>query len=135
MSPSNEVFNETIVKLSRAKPKRYDIILYQGSSYRLTVWVRYIDGTFKLTGWTGAGQIRKTRRSSVIIAEFDCTIANELTGQLEVVLSSTDTALVEAGETLTDSRSKYVYDIEITKGTLTYRILEGYIYMSPEVTR
>jgi hypothetical protein len=40
------------------------------------------------------------------------------------------------GEEITDEKSKYVYDLEIvhTTGTVK-RILDGYVYVSPEVTR
>jgi hypothetical protein len=57
-------------------------------------------------------------------------------GTLTLTLTATETSAMPCGEDITDEKSKYVYDLEIvhTTGTVK-RILDGYAYVSPEVTR
>ena len=82
------------------------------------------------------------RSTGTPTATFTCTIAAPATGQIIAALTPAQTGAITAGDTATDPRSKYVYDIEIYKPvtppaleTDVRRILEGYVYIDPEVTR
>lgn len=124
---------------------RYDITIYQGSKFELPFTITNPDGTaFNLTGYLARGQARRHMRSTgTPAATFTCTIAVPATnGQVIAALTPTQTGAITAGDTVTDPRSKYVYDIEIYKPvtppaleTDVKRILEGYAYIDPEVTR
>lgn len=117
---------------------RYDIIIEQGATFVLPMTIKdWSCQPFNLTGWFGRGQVRKTHRSTTIVAHFAVTIVDALNGCLEAVLTDEQTRDIPTGETTTEQRSKYVYDIEIEKASTgeVKRLLEGYAYVSPEVTR
>ena len=79
------------------------------------------------------------RSTGTPTATFTCTIDAPATGQIIAALTPLQTGAITAGDTATDPRSKYVYDIEIYNTpppeTDVKRILEGYAYIDPEVTR
>jgi hypothetical protein len=121
---------------------RYDMEIEQGSTFSLPIRIRKFDGTYMdLTDWTPSGKIRKHYRSTDVIATFtfDKTLAS--TGWLTIQLSATVTAGITAGETDTDPRGQYVYDIEVIQNlgvnptNEVKRFLQGNVTVSPEVTR
>lgn len=126
---------------------RYDLHIEQGATYYKPIIIKVSNVPFDLTNWTATGQIRKTHRSDTIIAEFSFdvpTTGAALTdGAMTIKLTPLQTGAIVCGELETDSRSKYVYDIELThSGTgggfaagEIKRLLEGFAYVSPEVTR
>jgi len=107
-----------------------DIHIDQGAEFTAEVTVQKDNLDFDLTGYTYAGQIRKTVNTTSAAATFTISQStdSDLTNVLEISLS----ASVTAG--LTSSR--YVYDIEVTSGaSAIYRVLEGQITISKNVTR
>jgi hypothetical protein len=105
-----------------------NITIDQGTDYSATIDVTDTDGdALNLTGYTAAGQIRKTYSSSTKV-DFTAAIANASTGQVSLSLTSAVTDAMKAG--------RYVYDLEVTSssGTKT-RVLEGQIEVMPGVTR
>lgn len=118
---------------------RYDIVIYQGSTFELPLTLKNGDGTpFNLTSWIPRGQMRRHVRSTAIAATFTCTIIEPATnGQFTVSLSSAITAAIIAGDSVTDPRSLYVYDVEMENEVTgaVKRIIEGSAYIDPEVTR
>ena len=106
-----------------------NIVIDQGSTYSASIDVADTDGdNINLTGYTAAGQIRKTYSSSTAV-DFATTIANPASGVLTISLTSAQTNAMKAG--------RYVYDVEITQtstGTVT-RVLEGQVEVTPGVTQ
>ena len=100
----------------------------QGSDFSAEIIVEDSNGDVaNLTGYTGAGQIRKTYSSSTYTA-FGVTVTNAASGLLTLTLSNTVTNGMKAG--------RYVYDVEITKtanGEKT-RVVEGQVIINPGVT-
>ena len=100
----------------------------QGADFSAEIIVQDSTGTVaNLTGYTGAGQIRKTYSSSTKV-DFTVTIVSVLQGTLGISLSNSVTNGMKAG--------RYVYDVEITKtsnGEKT-RVVEGQITINPGVT-
>jgi hypothetical protein len=100
----------------------------QGSDFSAEVIVEDSSGDVaNLTGYTGAGQIRKTYSSSTAVS-FGVTVTNAGAGLLTLTLTNTQTNAMKAG--------RYVYDIEITKtsnGEKT-RVVEGQVTINPGVT-
>jgi hypothetical protein len=119
----------------------YNITIEQGATFYMPVTIK--DSTltpFDLTGWLARGQIRKRRRSSTIVASFSFTITTPANGEIIINMPAATTALISAGETEADERSKYVWDFEIYRPLSptteeVKRILEGAVFVSPEVTR
>src|SRR5512136_2402663 len=99
---------------------KYDITIDQGATFSLPITIKYSDGTpFDLTDWiisgvSPRGQIRKRHRSEdPPLANFNFVITDMVNGKLTIVMPANITADIQAGETQTDSRSKYVWDFEI----------------------
>ena len=100
----------------------------QGSDFSAEVIVEDSSGDVaNLTGYTGAGQIRKTYTSSTAVA-FGVTVTNAAQGLLTLTLTNAVTNAMKAG--------RFVYDVEITKtsnGEKT-RVVEGQVTINPGVT-
>jgi len=106
-----------------------NIVVDQGADYSASIDVADSDGdNIDLTGYTGAGQIRKTYSSTTAV-NFAVAIADPSTsGVLNISLTNSQTNAMKAG--------RYVYDVEITSsgGTKT-RVLEGQLEITPGVTQ
>ena len=101
----------------------------QGSDFSAEVIVEDSSGDVaNLTGFTGAGQIRKTYSSSTA-TNFVVTVTNAAAGLLTLTLSNAVTNAMKAG--------RFVYDVEITEtsnGEKT-RVVEGQVTINPGVTQ
>ena len=116
----------------------YDIKIEQGATFTLPIHIMNSDGTdFDLTTWSKRGQIRRTHRTGTKIADFTFNVTDAVHGRMEICLTASVTATIVAGETESDLRGKYVYDIELYKSTPeeVKRLLNGFVYVSPEVTK
>ena len=106
-----------------------NIVVDQGADYSASIDVADSDGdNIDLTGYTGAGQIRKTYSSTTAV-NFAVVVADpSSSGVLNISLTNSQTNAMKAG--------RYVYDVEITSsgGTKT-RVLEGQLEITPGVTQ
>ncbi len=105
-----------------------NLTIDQGSTFTANIDCTALDGNIlNLTGFTVAGQLRKTYDSSTK-TDFTATIANALTGRLTISLTAAQTNALAAG--------RYVYDVEITSGAgVVTRVVEGQVEITPGVTR
>jgi hypothetical protein len=100
----------------------------QGSTFSASVDITDTeDNILVLTGYTVAGQLRKTYDSSTAVS-FAASVSNATTGEVTISLTATQTNALIAG--------RYVYDVEITSagGTVT-RVIEGQLEVTPGVTQ
>ena len=106
-----------------------NIIIDQGSTFQADIDVTDSAGdALNLTGYTVAGQMRKTY-SSTTATNFTGQVQSASGGTVRISLSATQTNALKAG--------RYVYDTEITKtatGEVT-RVIEGQVDVTPSVTR
>jgi len=107
-----------------------NLYIEQGSTFNSVVTLRNQDGTtLNLTNYTVKSQFRKSYQSSVA-NNFTATVYGTSTnGQVRLQLTATASSAIKAG--------RYLYDIEITN-TLNnekFRVLEGIIILSPEITQ
>ena len=104
-----------------------NIFIDQGTDFSITVDVTQADGApLNLTGYSDAAQIRKTYGSSNVSAVFTTSIS-AAAGQVTLSLTDTQTSGLTAG--------RYVYDLNITSGSTTTRVVEGQAIITPGVTR
>jgi hypothetical protein len=105
----------------------YSLRIDAGATFD-SVQFRYLEDDkvtpVNLTGWTARAQIRKTATSALAI-ELDVTIAD---GLISLYASAADTAL------LTDANYVWALELEHTDDTVI-RLVEGKVYVSPEVVR
>ena len=100
----------------------------QGATFNAQIDVSDDSGNSQnLTGYSVAGQIRKTYDSTTYTA-FTASVSNATGGTISISLTSTQTNALKAG--------RYVYDVEITSsGGVVTRVLEGQVEVTPGVTR
>ena len=105
-----------------------NLTIDQGSSYSAIIDVTdATDNALNLTGYSVAGQLRKTYESSTFTA-FTASINSALAGKVAISLTATQTNRLAAG--------RYVYDVEITSGGgAVTRVVEGQLEVTPGVTR
>ena len=105
-----------------------NLYIDQGTDFSVTVDVTDSAGEIlELSGYTASAQIRKTYSSSSVSATFSTSIS-ELSGQVTLSLTDTQTSAIEAG--------RYVYDLNISSGGgTTTRVIEGQAIVTPGVTR
>ena len=107
-----------------------NLTIDQGASFKAEIDVKDADGdALDLTGFTGAGQMRKTYSSSTK-TDFAVEFKNpRSSGTLSISLTAVKTNALKAG--------RYVYDVEITKTSdaEVTRVVEGQIDVTPGVTR
>ena len=103
-----------------------EIFLDQGTSFNTTLNVTDVNGEpLNLTGYTVAGQIRRSYYSTNATATFTTTIPNANGGVLGISLSAPTTANI--------APYRYVYDVVVTEtasGNKT-RVVEGIITVTP----
>jgi hypothetical protein len=113
-------------------PGRYNITVYQGSTWVLEPQWKIGSSYVDVTGYTAAMDVRYSPTSTTSIIELTSQnnriIVGTTDGKFTLQLNSATTTGLPAGS--------YVYDLEITgtDGTVT-RLLEGGFNVSPEVTR
>jgi ABC-type molybdate transport system ATPase subunit len=114
-------------------PLKKHLYIYQGSTFKLEHIVKDTAGlAVDLTGATIQSQIREYKASPDVLLDLADTgsvsIVDALAGKILINISAYNTSLIEV--------EKSVYDLEVhfANGEV-YRVLEGSIFMSPEVTR
>ena len=89
-------------------PKRYDISIYQGDTFKFDLVLKDTNGVaLDITGWTGLAQIKKVSDSSAAETPTISVAVGTTDGKITASISNTGTsALQEATE--------YKYDIQLT---------------------
>ena len=116
------------------QPGVLDLKMWQGATWNYElVWE---DGNpsapVDLTGYTAKMQVRIIKPASKVILELTSLLGGGITlggvdGTIDLDLSAADTAEIPAG--------RYVYDLEMTDGSIVTRLIEGAFVVSGGVTR
>ena len=106
--------------------------LDQGSTFSLSCVYKDSEGNpINLTGHTAISQARETVDASTplwnLVSPTDITLGGS-SGEITLTIPATTTANYPAGKT-------YFYDLELITGSTVIRLIQGQIYISPEVTR
>lgn len=103
-----------------------NLIIDQGTDYSTSITLTDEDeNVVILEGYTANAQMRKTYSSSNSVT-FTTAIA-AAQGVITLSLTDSQTANITPG--------RYVYDVILTTGTTTSRIVEGIVTVTPRVTR
>ena len=106
---------------------KLNLLIDQGSTYSVNLEVKDANNDLvNLTGYSGAGQIRKQYTSNSATA-FSISVYSN--GTVTAALSANQTANLVSG--------RYVYDIEIVHAILgtVIRVVEGQVTVTPRATR
>lgn len=106
-----------------------DLTIDQGADFQTTVDLIADDGSpIDITGYTFAGQIRKSYYSNSATANLVISVINAVGGNTLVTLSADTTSNIPAG--------RYVYDIKmVDSANTTTRVVEGIVTVTPQATR
>ena len=109
---------------------RTALTIPQGTSWGVA-WPITEDGEpAEIDSWTVKAQVRETVTSTAVLYEWSSDAETALTADSRVVL------LVAPNVSTAWTWRRGVYDVELTSPDgAVYRISEGVIYVSPEVTR
>jgi hypothetical protein len=102
----------------------------QGETFKIAATIENIDngGYLDITNYTFDGQVRENFNTDEVTATMTITkIAPFVSGTVFMELTPT--------QTLEFTQRKYVYDVKMTSGSISRRILEGYFVVRPAVTR
>jgi len=119
----------------------YNFNIEQGTTFNTSLTLQDSDGLPRdLTDYTARGQIRESADSITQVAAFICSIPNPIDGTIYISLKPSDTSGIDLHGKNYSSVVKYVYDIEIYKtinetDEEVYRVLNGFVFISPEVTK
>ena len=102
----------------------------QGETFKILATLENAEtgGYLDLTNYSFVGQVRENYNTDEVAATFNVTKINPfVSGNITVELTPEQTS--------TFDQRKYVYDINMTSGSITRRILEGYFVVRPTATR
>lgn len=105
----------------------YNIIVQQGATFYKQILIKADGAPFDLTGYTARAQARLSVSNPDILFSFTCSIPTPINGVIILSLTAEQTRLLNF--------TKGVYDIEIVKGIVVDRIMQGSVILSKEVTR
>ena len=115
-----------------------DICIFQGATFDQTLFYETGEPStpVNLAGYTAKMHIRSKPESKAVILELSTQAGNNRitlnygsqNGAIRLFISATDTAQLSVCD-------KAVYDLELYNGSVTTRILQGNVIISPEVTR
>lgn len=102
----------------------------QGETFKIlaTLENAQTGGYLDISEYTFAGQVRENYTTDDIAATFS---VNKLTP----FVSGNITVELTPEQTSAFNQRKYVYDVNMTSGSITRRILEGYFVVRPTATR
>ena len=108
--------------------------IQQGATFRRVLTFKDQEGgLIDLTGNTFRGQARANVLDASPVFSFSFTIENQVTNRGQVIMELDDTT--SSAVPVTEARTVFVYDVERVVGTDVFRVLEGRIMFSAEVTR
>lgn len=102
----------------------------QGETFKVLATVENADtgGYLDITNYSFQGQVRENFTTDEIAAGFTITkLSPQTSGSFYIELTPSDTTNL--------TQRKYVYDIKMTSGSITRRVLEGYFTVRPASTR
>lgn len=104
-----------------------NLVIDQGSTFTTDLTMTDDSGNvIDLAGYVANSQMRKWYTSSNATATFTTSI-NTTTGVITLSLTADQTSSLTSG--------RYVYDVEISDGSVVSRIVEGIVTVTPQVTR
>jgi hypothetical protein len=107
-----------------------NLTIDQGATWNITFTYKNSNGSIDLTGYTAALQLRTSYDASspaLSLSSGSGIVLGGTAGTIAVTASATQTGALTAGE--------YVYDLELTSGSIVTRLVQGRITVTPQVTR
>jgi hypothetical protein len=105
-----------------------ELTLDQGATFLASLDLANDDGTpVNIADATFQSQIRKSYYSTSATANLIVSVVSQANAKISLSLPAEQTANIKAG--------RYLYDLKMTSGNTTTRIIEGIITVTPQVSR
>jgi len=113
-------------------PGRYNIAVYQGTTFQLSPIWKVDNLPVDLTGYTASMQVRQFVDSASVLVELSTAngkiVITSALGQINLTLTSSQTAALSPA-------GNYLYDLNLTSpGGYVYKILQGAFVVNASVT-
>lgn len=111
--------------------------------YRGSDWIVYINVADKeacefspidITGFTGKGSLKVSAEDDVSVMDITVKVEDGLQGLFSLSIDSVDTLKIPAEGSNHNKVTKYQYDVYLEKGEEVYRVLQGFVEVSPNIT-
>jgi hypothetical protein len=102
----------------------------QGATFNNTLNITddLTNAKVNVSGYTVRSQMRRSYYSANATAQIVCTVTDAANGTILMSLAAANTSNIKAG--------RYLFDVEtVDTASVTTRILEGIITVTPEITR
>lgn len=110
------------------QPKRFDIVIYQGDTFKFNMVLKSGASPVSVAGWTGRAKIMKTSGTPGETPEMTVAIGGS-DGVVTVSLTKTETAALV-------NNTEYKYDVELTDSEGNVRtVLGGLITVTEDVSK
>jgi hypothetical protein len=107
-----------------------NLVINTGSEFKDNFTVLTTSSSaFNFDGWTGSSQIAKSvsiGSSMYAAATFNVGFTSAIGGKFSITLDRTETRSLKEG--------RYVYDILVSSGSTTYRIVEGNVLVKAGIS-
>lgn len=111
-----------------ATPAEQDLVVTRGDTLTVNVTMTTNGSTpINITGRTYTSQVRANYDDPTASASFTCTITNAASGIIQLVMSSSSTALLEP--------FNYYWDLQENASGVISTVLAGAFVVLPDVTR
>ena len=121
---------------------KYDLYIEQGATFLRSCIYKDQDGNpVNLTGYALNAQIRRSYSDNTITQTINIIIADQAIlenyGKFSLSLTAIETASIPVNPAFDfeNTLTNYTWDLEATSGTYVSRILQGSVFISPEVTK
>ena len=111
------------------KPKRYDIELYQGDTFKFSLVLKNGGTPINITGWTPLAQIKRLTDSSPAETPVLTTTVTGIEGKINIGVDATGTSALDAD-------LEYKYDLQLTDTDGNVRtFIGGKITVTADISR
>jgi hypothetical protein len=107
-----------------------ELYMDQGATFNNTLNITddLTNAKVNVSGYTVRSQMRRSYYSANATAQIVCTVTDAANGTILMSLAAANTSNIKAG--------RYLFDVEtVDTASVTTRILEGIITVTPEITR
>lgn len=121
---------------------KYDLYIEQGATfYRECTYKDQTGVPINLTGMSLSAQIRRSYSDPTITQTIGVSILDQSipanVGKFVMSISSANTALIPVSTAVDyqNTPTMFTWDIELNTGSTVRRLMQGSVYVSPEVTK
>lgn len=114
------------------------LAIYRGSDWTIYINIsdrdRCKNTPVDITGFIGKGSLKVSADDENVIMDIIVTVENGEEGLFSLFIDAADTLRIPADGSTHNKVTRYQYDVYLDKEGETYRVLQGFVEVSPNVT-